>query len=78
MNSIMSVYSKEGYKIWIITEWNGSVTTILLPEEYRIQVNYDSEESGSIFFNNSNTTYSPSIGHVVNSTKSINLFIGGP
>lgn len=34
MNSIMSVYSKKGYEIWIITEWNGSVTTILLPEEY--------------------------------------------
>ena len=33
-DSLMSVYSKNGEEIWIITEWNRSVTTILLPSEY--------------------------------------------
>ncbi len=32
---LLSVYhSSEGKKFWIITEWDRSVTTILLPEEY--------------------------------------------
>jgi hypothetical protein len=32
---LFSVYKKEGLpKIWIITEWNRSVTTTLFPEEY--------------------------------------------
>jgi len=32
---LMSVYtSSEGVTIWVITEWDRSVTTILLPEEY--------------------------------------------
>jgi len=32
---ILSVYEvAEDIKIWIITEWDRSVTTILLPEEY--------------------------------------------
>jgi len=32
---ILSSYQlKDGTKIWIITEWNRSVTTILLPDEY--------------------------------------------
>ncbi len=32
---LFSVYRKEGVpKIWIITEWDGSYTTILFPEEY--------------------------------------------
>jgi hypothetical protein len=32
---LFSVYlSSEGKKFWIITEWDRSVTTILLPEEY--------------------------------------------
>lgn len=30
---LMSVY-KESVTIWIITEWDRSVTTILLPEDY--------------------------------------------
>lgn len=34
-NRIMSVYTLEnGTKVWIITEWDRSVTTLLLPEEY--------------------------------------------
>lgn len=34
-NRLMSVYSlSDGTKIWVITEWDRSVTTILLPEEY--------------------------------------------
>jgi len=33
-NSLMSVYSYNGEEIWIITEWDRSVTTILLPHEY--------------------------------------------
>lgn len=31
---IFSAYELFGTKIWIITEWDRSVTTILLPEEY--------------------------------------------
>lgn len=32
---IMSVYTDdEGQKVWIITEWDRSTTTVLLPEEY--------------------------------------------
>jgi len=32
---ILSAYTlKTGVKIWIITEWDRSVTTFLLPEEY--------------------------------------------
>ena len=31
---ILSAYELFGTKIWIITEWDRSVTTILLPEEY--------------------------------------------
>ena len=31
---IMSVYALLGETVWIITEWDRSVTTILLPSEY--------------------------------------------
>lgn len=32
---LLSVYrSAKGVKFWIITEWDRSVTTILLPEDY--------------------------------------------
>ena len=32
---LLSAYTvSTGAKIWIITEWDRSVTTILLPEEY--------------------------------------------
>jgi len=32
---LFSVYKKEGLPtIWIITEWDKSVTTVLFPEEY--------------------------------------------
>ena len=32
---ILSAYKLEtGVKVWVITEWDRSVTTILLPEEY--------------------------------------------
>ena len=32
---ILSVYrSSEGVKFWVITEWDRSCTTVLLPEEY--------------------------------------------
>ena len=32
---LMSVYkTKKGTKFWIITEWDRSVTTVLLPDEY--------------------------------------------
>lgn len=31
---LFSAYHIGGTKIWIVTEWNRSVTTILLPEEY--------------------------------------------
>lgn len=33
--NLMSVYkSKDGVVFWIITEWDRSVTTVLLPNEY--------------------------------------------
>lgn len=28
------IYPKDGTKVWIITEWNRSATTILFPSEY--------------------------------------------
>lgn len=31
---ILSAYENDGIKIWIITEWDRSVTTALLPSEY--------------------------------------------
>jgi len=32
---LMSAYStSKGIKLWVITEWDRSVTTILLPDEY--------------------------------------------
>ena len=31
---LFSAYIKGDWKIWIITEWDRSVTTILFPEEY--------------------------------------------
>lgn len=31
---LFSAYEKENWKIWIITEWDRSVTTILFPSEY--------------------------------------------
>lgn len=31
---ILSAYETDGGKVWIITEWNRSVTTLLLPSEY--------------------------------------------
>ena len=34
-SQLLSAYKlSSGVKIWIITEWNRSVTTVLLPEEY--------------------------------------------
>ena len=31
---IFAAYRNDDFKIWIITEWDRSYTTILLPEEY--------------------------------------------
>jgi len=31
---ILSAYKINGRKIWIITEWDRSVTTVLFPDEY--------------------------------------------
>jgi hypothetical protein len=31
---IMSAYRMAGRRLWIITEWDRSATTLLLPEEY--------------------------------------------
>lgn len=31
---ILSAYTIQGTKIWIITEWDRSATTILFPDEY--------------------------------------------
>ena len=32
---LLSAYRlKDGTRIWVITEWNRSATTLLLPEEY--------------------------------------------
>jgi hypothetical protein len=33
-NRLLSAYVIDGTKIWIITEWDRSVTTILFPDEY--------------------------------------------
>lgn len=33
-NRILSAYTMSGVKFWVITEWDRSVTTILLPEDY--------------------------------------------
>lgn len=33
-NRILASYGKNNYKIWIITEWDRSATTILFPSEY--------------------------------------------
>jgi len=33
-NRLLSVYHIEGAKFYVITEWDRSATTILLPEEY--------------------------------------------
>lgn len=32
---LMSEWEVNGQKLWVITEWDRSVTTFLLPEEYR-------------------------------------------
>lgn len=31
---VLSAYTVEGERVWIITEWDRSVTTILHPEDY--------------------------------------------
>lgn len=31
---ILSAYTVEETKLWVITEWDRSVTTVLFPEEY--------------------------------------------
>ena len=31
---IMSVYEVDGERFWVITEWDRSATTVLLPSEY--------------------------------------------
>ena len=31
---LSAYYLKDGTKIWVITEWDRSVSTVLLPEEY--------------------------------------------
>lgn len=31
---ILSAYQIRGLKLWVVTEWDRSVTTVLLPEEY--------------------------------------------
>ena len=33
-NRILSSYTLDGEKIWIITEWDRSSTTVLFPSEY--------------------------------------------
>lgn len=33
-NRILSAYTLDGEKLWIITEWDRSVTTVLFPSEY--------------------------------------------
>lgn len=34
-DQLLSVYhSRNGIKFWIVTEWDRSVTTVLLPEDY--------------------------------------------
>ena len=32
--TLMGIYDTSKGEIWIITEWDGSVTTILFPDEY--------------------------------------------
>lgn len=31
---VLSAYQVNGQKVWVITEWDRSVTTVLLPSEY--------------------------------------------
>ena len=31
---LLSVYTHQGQRIWIITEWDRTATTILLPSDY--------------------------------------------
>lgn len=31
---ILSEYDIDGIKVWVITEWDRSITTVLLPEDY--------------------------------------------
>lgn len=31
---LLSAYDLAGAKVWVITEWDRSATTVLLPEEY--------------------------------------------
>lgn len=31
---VLSAYTVDGAKLWVITEWDRSVTTVLFPEEY--------------------------------------------
>ncbi|HET8629969.1 MAG TPA: hypothetical protein VFL91_21320 [Thermomicrobiales bacterium] len=31
---LLSAYTVGGERVWVITEWNRSATTLLLPEEY--------------------------------------------
>ncbi len=31
---ILSAYTVDGEKVWVITEWDRSVTTVLFPSEY--------------------------------------------
>ena len=33
-NRLLSAYTLDGEKLWIITEWDRSVTTVLFPLEY--------------------------------------------
>ena len=33
-NRVLSAYTLDGEKIWIITEWDRSSTTVLFPSEY--------------------------------------------
>ena len=33
-NRLLSCYEIDGRDVWVITEWDRSVTTILFPEEY--------------------------------------------
>lgn len=33
-NRVLSAYTLDGEKLWIITEWDRSSTTILFPSEY--------------------------------------------
>lgn len=34
-NRLLSAYEEEfGFKVWIVTEWDRSYTTVLLPEDY--------------------------------------------